>query len=229
MNYQITPSQAKELLDHLQAVSDEEKEYIEELAPYVGDRNSYTFNSKGWDCLSLLFQLNDELKQIFPDYYVEYDYLGTDFKTMMVKSRITINLRFSPINKAVNKHNLRNTYMEWLNNAYNMGTSLSVGEKDFKQLENVKEPIRKEHLKELVEQAKSLPPVKQEDLEDHVNAYLKKHNLYVEENSHCNVGCVQHGDIVPLGERKSPVSCFTIGAIGAFIVFALGFIVSANI
>lgn len=229
MNYQITPSQAKELLDHLQAVSDEEKEYIEELSPYVGDRNSYTFKSKGWDCLSLLFQLNDELKQIFPDYYVRYNYLGTDFKTMMVKSKITIDLRFSSINKAVNKHNLRKTYMERLRNAYNMGISLYLGEGDFKQLENVKEPIRKEHLKELVEQAKSLPPVKQEDLEEYVNAYLKKHNLYVEENSHPVADCVQHSYIVPLGESKSPVSCFTIGAIGAFIAFALGFIISMNV
>lgn len=119
--------------------------------------------------------------------------------------------------------------MERLRNAYNMGISLYLGEEDFKQLENVKEPIRKEHLKELVEQAKSLPPVKQEDLEEYVNAYLKKHNLYVEENSHSVAGCVQHGDIFPLGESKSPISCFTIGVIGGFIVFALGFIISANI
>lgn len=229
MNYQITPSQAKELLDHLQAVSDEEEEYIEELAPYVGNRNSYTFKSKGREGLSALFQLNDELTQIFPDYYVKYNYLDTDFKTMIIKSRITINLQFSPINEAVNKHNLRKSYMERLRNTHNMGISLYIDGEDFKQLENVKEPIREEHLKELVAQAKSLPPVKQEDLEDYVNAYLKKHNLYVEENSHSVAGCARHGDIVPPGESKSPVSCFTIGAIGAFIVFALGFIISMNV
>lgn len=233
MNYQITPSQAKELLDHLQAVSDEEEEYIEELTPYVGDRNSYTFKSKGWDNLSLLFQLNDELTQIFPDYYVEYDYLDTDFETTMVKSRITIYLRFSPINEAVNKHNLRKMYMERLNNAHNMGISLYIGEEDFKQLENVKEPIRKEHLKELVEQAKSLPPVKQEDLEEHINAYLKKHNLYVGECQQEFPNGVADCQIIPVhslnSKSKSPASCFTLGAIGAFIVFALGFIISLNV
>lgn len=228
MNYQITPSQAKELLDHLQAVSDEEKEYIEELAPYVGDRNSYTFKSKEKGSLLFMFQLRDELAQNYPDYFVDYDWIDAEWTTMVDESRITVSVRFSPINKAVNKHNLRKMYMERLRNAYNMGISLYVGEKDFKQLENVKEPIRKEHLKELVEQAKSLPPVKQEDLEEYVNTYLKKHNLYVEENNHSVAGCVQHEDIVPLVESKSPVSCFTIGAIGAFIVFALGFIVSAN-
>lgn len=229
MNYQITPSQAKELLDHLQAVSDEEKEYIEELAPYVGDRNSYTFKSKERGGLSLLFQLVDELAQIYPDYFVDYDWLNAEWKTMVEESRITVSVRCSPINKAVSKHKLRKTYMERLRNAYNMGISLYLGEGDFKQLENVKEPIRKEHLKELVEQAKSLPHVKQEDLEEYVNAFLKKHNLYVEENSHPVADCVQHRDIVPLGESKSPVSCFTIGAIGAFIVFALGFIISMNV
>lgn len=66
MNYQITPSQAKELLEHLQAVSDEEKEYIEELAPYVGDRNSYTFKSKEKGSLLFMFQLRDELAQNYP-------------------------------------------------------------------------------------------------------------------------------------------------------------------
>lgn len=229
MNYQITPSQAKELLDHLQAVSDEEKEYIEELSPYVGGIKSYTFKSKDRGRLNILFQLRDELAKIYPDYFVEYDWLDAEWETMVQESKITISVRFSLINRAVNKHNLRKKYMGRLKNAYNMGISLYVGEKDFKQLENVKEPIRKEHLKELVEQAKSLPPVKQEDLEEHVNAHLKKHNLHVEENSHSVAGCARHGDIIPLGESKSPVSCFTIGAIGAFIVFALGFIISKNV
>lgn len=210
-------------------MSDEEKEYIEELAPYVGDRNSYTFKSKGWGNLNLLFQLRDELAQIYPDYFVVYDWIDTDFEAKVEESRITVGVRFSPINKAVNKHNLRKTYMDRLRNTHNMGISLHIDEKDFLKLENVKEPVRKEHLKELVEQAKSLPLVKQEDLEEHVNTYLKKHNLYVGENSHSVAGCARHGDIVPLGESKSPVSCFTIGAIGAFIVFALGFIISMNV
>lgn len=229
MTYQITPSQAKELLDHLQAVSDAEKEYIKELELYTGDRNSYTFKSKDWGRLSVLFQLQNELAKIYPDYSVGYDWLDTDYETLVVKSRITVSVRFSPINKAVNKHNLRKEYMERLRNAYNMGISLYVGEKDFKQLENVKEPIRKEYLEELVEQAKSLPPIKQEDLEEYINTYLKKHNLYVGEDSRSVVGYAQHKDIVPLVESKSPVSCFTIGAIGAFIVFAMGFIISSNI
>lgn len=229
MNYQITPSQAKELLDQLQAVSDEEKEYIEELSPYVGDRNSYTFKSRWDSTLSLFSQLRKELAQIYPGYFVYQEWLNADFEAKVEESRIIVGVRFSPINKAVSKHKPRKTYMERLNNAHNMGISLYIGEKDFKQLENVKEPIRKEHLKELVAQAKSLPPVKQEDLEKYVNDFLKKHNLYVEENSHPVADCVQHSYIVPLGESKSPVSCFTIGTIGAFIVFALGFIVSANI
>lgn len=229
MNYQITPSQAKELLDHLQSVSDEEKEYIEELTPYVGDRNSYTFKSRWDSTLSLFSQLRKELAQIYPDYFVYQEWLNADFEAKVEESRIIVGVRFSPINKAVSKHKLRKTYMERLRNAHNMGISLYIDGEDFKQLENVKEPIRKEHLKELVEQAKSLPPVNQEDLEERVNTYLKKHNLYVEENSHSVAGCVQHEDIVPLGESKSPVSCFTIGAIGAFIVFALGFIISMNV
>lgn len=224
MTYQITPSQAKELLDHLQVVSDAEKEYIKELELYTGDRNSYTFKSKDCGRLSVLFQLRDELAKIYPDYFVEYDWLDADWEAMVEESKITVSVRFSPINKAVNKHNLRKKYMERLRNAYNMGISLYVGEKDFKQLEDVKEPIRKEYLEELVEQAKSLPPIKQEDLEEYINTYLKKHNMVVEENIRAG-----HEGIVPLGESKSPVSCFTIGAIGAFIVFAIGFIISFNI
>lgn len=121
-------------------------------------------------------------------------------------------------------------WVEKLDKSSKLGVNLYSTDEEQKVLEDCLLPFDMEWLEKVVKEELSKPVVTEEEVLKFAENFLKDQEDKLKPTRSAEKhDCLAQFNEVGGVEEKSPVSCFTIGAIGAFIVFALGFIVSTNL
>lgn len=234
MKYQITPDQAKELKDKIESLlpSPDVMEVVDELCNRVFGFDIPNTSYLGWEIPEKYSKLKRELEKM--ECIVLVMYSSRDMRVFSVGKTSPEAI------KLVRKLHNMGLWIDRLNEAIKIGLNIHINPNQLKGFRDCLNPIDMEWAESVIKEEFNKPLPTKEEILKFAEDFLKEYRESEEKLAYESLlklsddAYTKSFDTSPkssgfLGEDKSPVSCFTIGAIGAFIVFAIGFIISFNI
>lgn len=229
MTYQITPDQAKELKDKIESLlpSPDVMEMVDEVCNrafgfYIPNTSYF-----GWETPEKYSKLKRELEkmecvvlEVCPNKGMRVFSIGSTSPEAIKLVRKLYNMEL---------------WIDRFNEAIKIGINIHINPNQLRGFENCLNPIDLEWAESVIKEEFNKPlPTKEEILKfakDFLKEYREAEEKLAYEVLLSGDTYTKSSDTNPkssgfLGKDKSPVSCFTIGAIAGFIVFSLAFLIS---
>lgn len=229
MTYQITPDQAKELKDKIESLlpSPDTMEMVDEVCNRVFGFDIPNTAYFGWKIPEKYSKLRIELENMGCDVLEMYHGKGMwVFRVGKTSPEAT---------KLVRKLHNMGLWIDRFNEAIKIGLNIHINPNQLKNFEDCLNPIDLEWAESVIKEEFNKPLPTKEEILKFAKDFLKEEREVEEKLAYevllSDDTYTKSSDTNPkssgfLGKDKSPVSCFTIGAIAGFIVFSLAFLIS---
>lgn len=212
MTYQITPERAKEF-----------KEQMEKLLPDEEiQRKMWEVSERPWEVeipeTSELY-LSNEMNGLLREYLKSLGWFTYRWYLRNVDV-IGVNHKDHEFNEIKSKVSEINNWISSFDKAIKLGIHIYLDDARRESLEDCLTPMNMEWVEKVIREEYDKPFHTKEDVIKIVNDYLdklKKENVEAQKKEFEREFSIVQADT----PNKFPISCFALGAIGAFIVFAI--------